>query len=54
MAEHSGDHNPLSHVLDSTKIELPWWSSTRDYLYTYEIELPRIGPIQTTRFMGWS
>jgi F-type H+-transporting ATPase subunit a len=37
----------LSHVLDDTKIEIPWWSPN----YTYEIPLPSIGGIQTTRFM---
>jgi F-type H+-transporting ATPase subunit a len=45
MAGHSD--NPLSHVLDDTKIEIPWWSSN----YTYEINLPEIGGIQITRFM---
>ncbi len=40
-------HNPLSHVLDSTTIELPWWSSN----YTKEIILRPIGGIQITRFM---
>jgi F-type H+-transporting ATPase subunit a len=46
MAGHS--ENPLSHVLDSTKIEIPWWSSTREHLYTYDIDL---SPIGLTRFM---
>ena len=40
-------HSPLSHVLDSTKIEIPWWSPN----YTYEIALRPIGGIQITRFM---
>jgi F-type H+-transporting ATPase subunit a len=45
MAGHS--ENPLSHVLDNTRIEIPWWSSN----YTYEIQLPSIAGIQITRFM---
>jgi F-type H+-transporting ATPase subunit a len=45
MAGHSD--NPLSHVLDDTVIEIPWWSSN----FTYEIKLPEIAGIQTTRFM---
>src|SRR5262245_66497868 len=46
-------HSPLSHVLDSTTIEIPWWSPP-----TYELQfhlpaipLPFVGDFQITKFM---
>ena len=46
MAEHG--ESPLSHVIDHTTLELPWW---RPPTYELRIDLPRIGPFQITRFM---
>jgi F-type H+-transporting ATPase subunit a len=48
MAGHSD--NPLSHVLDSNTIELPWWSH-HPSRFTYEIHLEPIFGIPITRFM---
>jgi len=44
-AEHG--HSPLSHVVDHTTMEFPFWR----YPYGWEIDLPSIGNLQITRFM---
>lgn len=41
------EESPLGHVVDRPTIELPHWR----YPYAWEIELPKIGNIQITRFM---
>ncbi len=46
MAEHA--ESPLSHVIDHTTLELPWWRSPS---YELKVELPNIGGFQITRFM---
>jgi F-type H+-transporting ATPase subunit a len=54
MAGHSESHNPLSHVIDSTSIEIPWWSSSTYFekrIDLPKIWLPFIGDLQVTKFM---
>jgi F-type H+-transporting ATPase subunit a len=46
MAAH-GD-SPLSHVVDSNALELPFWKGPE---YAIELHLPAIGPFQITKFM---
>ncbi len=46
MAEAS--ENPLSHVVDHTSLELPWFTPPH---FEWTIELPTIFGIQLTRFM---
>ncbi len=45
MAGH-GD-SPLSHVVDHPTLELPYWK----FPYVWEVELPRVGGFQISRFM---
>jgi F-type H+-transporting ATPase subunit a len=51
MAEHG--ESPLSHVVDHTNLELPWWKPpTFEYRIDLpNIDLPNIGGFQVTRFM---
>jgi F-type H+-transporting ATPase subunit a len=46
MAQHGSD--PLSHVIDHSTIELPWWNAPR---HDWTIELPTVLGVQVTRFM---
>jgi F-type H+-transporting ATPase subunit a len=46
MAEHGV--NPLSHVVDHTNLELPWWTPPS---FELKLELPSILGFQITRFM---
>lgn len=46
MAEHG--HDPLSHVIDYSTLEIPWWNPPR---YDVTIHLPQVFGVQVTRFM---
>jgi F-type H+-transporting ATPase subunit a len=46
MAEHR--HDPLSHVIDHTTLEIPWWNPPR---HDVTWHLPELFGVQITRFM---
>ncbi|MGE3817798.1 MAG: F0F1 ATP synthase subunit A [Isosphaeraceae bacterium] len=46
MAGHGG--SPLSHVVDSDALELPYWGGPE---YALEVHLPRLAGVQVTKFM---
>ena len=43
----AGHDSPLSHVVDHPNLEFPHWAPP----YAWEIELPKYGNFQITRFM---